>query len=745
MASKGASSANPGAWPTLEEHNSSVSEVPVGRVSCLTCRRRKIKCDKLSPCSHCVRSHSHCDYAPRKRAPKRSKKNADNGREAELLSRLNKLEGTVKELSGQLDAPPAAQIQQPASNHVSNVESTTSKSLFGRAIAGQAVPAGAGGTRIEESFGTLVLSDGGTTRYLNNYWARLTEEVDDIRNLMIEESSGDDSPSPAATSELTENDAQSFVFGYASSNVKLRSLHPLPSQLQYYLKVFTKNVDTLYKILHIPSMEGLMREAEDSFESLTSAKEALLFAIYFAVIASSSPEEVKSNFGLDRKVLLENYCFGVEQALARADFLNTSELITLQAFVIYLACARSLEDPRAGWTLTRSAIRVAQSQGLHRDGTQLGLSPFETEMRRRLWWQLCILEFRDSERNGTDASVVQGSFDTKMPLNINDSDLTQDAMQFPEPRQGLTEMTHSLLTCDVCATLLALSFSRPRLGSAPLPESTVSVPEMEKIIHDFQSMLPEKYLKYCTDDSPTAYITANMCNLIFYKMQLMAFLPFAQSKPRESIPKETSDRMWIASIKTVEYRRNLEVESTKHWHWYLRMFVQWHAIAYLLRELCERDPDENTSYAWRVLDSVFQNWVEKQKHGAPEVLWAPMRKLIAMARRKRKLDLLTTAQNNVPDENAELGESYPAFSIPVDLEPINDADSPAAYQENWLQQPQNDPNSYDTPWLLEEGAMLDLGIDMRGLDGEMEWEGVNDWIQELRVEGNANRNPRNTW
>lgn len=175
------------------------------------------------------------------------------------------------------------------------------------------------------------------------------------------------------------------------------------------------------------------------------------------------------------------------------------------------------------------------------------------------------------------------------------------------------------------------------------------------------------------------------------------------------------------------------------------MFVQWHAIAYLLRELCERDPDENTSYAWRVLDSVFQNWVEKQKHGAPEVLWAPMRKLIAMARRKRKLDLLTTAQNNVPDENAELGESYPAFSIPVDLEPINDADSPAAYQENWLQQPQNDPNSYDTPWLLEEGAMLDLGIDMRGLDGEMEWEGVNDWIQELRVEGNANRNPRNTW
>ncbi|PVH79988.1 hypothetical protein DL98DRAFT_588771 [Cadophora sp. DSE1049] len=134
-------------------------------------------------------------------------------------------------------------------------------------------------------------------------------------------------------------------------------------------------------------MEGLMREAENSFETLTQGKESLLFAVYFALISS---EDVKSNFGIDRKVLLDRYCFGVEQALARADFLNTSEFITLQAFVIYLACARCPDDPRAGWTLTRLVIRVAHSKGLHRDGTQLGLTPFETEMLRRLWWQLCI-------------------------------------------------------------------------------------------------------------------------------------------------------------------------------------------------------------------------------------------------------------------------------------------------------------------------------------------------------------------
>ncbi|KAH7355404.1 hypothetical protein BKA65DRAFT_549465 [Rhexocercosporidium sp. MPI-PUGE-AT-0058] len=637
---------------------------------------------------------------------------------------------------------------------------TSNRSLFGRAVIEHTVsdtstPGDA--TRVEESFGTLVLSDGGTTRYLNrSYWSRLREEVDDIRNLVADDSSDDDSLSPETTSDLTQNDTLSFVFRYGSSSVNLKTLHPLPSQLQYYLKAFTKNVDPLHKVLHIPTVEVLMRKAESGFDALTSSQEALLFAIYFAVIVSETPEDAKFNFGLDKQVLLDRYCFGVEQALARADFLNTDELVTLQAFFIYLACARCLDDPRAGWTLTRPAIRVAQGQGLHRDGTQLGMPPFEAEMRRRLWWQLCILEFRDSERNGTDASIVQGSFDTKVPLNINDSDILPGAIELPQPRQGLTEMTVSLLVCDVFSTLLAVQFSRPRLGPYVSPSPAMTIPEMERIIQDFQEMLPEKYLKYCTDDSPIAWVTANMCMLITFKMQLMVFLPLAQSKPRESIPKETSDRMWFASIKTVEYRRNLEVESTKHWHWYLRMFVQWHAIAYLLGELCIREPDESVAYAWKVLDSVFMNWVEKQKHGAPEVLWAPMRKLIAMARRKRKLDLEKAREAESEQESIYMGKTYTAFSIPADTPPMYPShgserkpsfveqratllDS-SLYQSNWLQQAQGIPDLNETPWLLEDSALVDLGIDVGGLDGEMEWEGMNDWIQEFQVEGTANRN-----
>jgi hypothetical protein len=93
-----------------------------------------------------------------------------------------------------------------------------------------------------------------------------------------------------------------------------------------------------------------------------------------------------TNFGIRKETLLRQYRFGIEQALARAGFLNTNEIVTVQAFVLFLVCVRRHDDTRFVWSLTGLALRISQSLGLHRDGTRFGLSPFDTEMRRRLWW-----------------------------------------------------------------------------------------------------------------------------------------------------------------------------------------------------------------------------------------------------------------------------------------------------------------------------------------------------------------------
>lgn len=64
--------------------------------------------------------------------------------------------------------------------------------------------------------------------------------------------------------------------------------------------------------------------------------QALMFAMYFAAITSLTAEECMVIFREQKQQLLARYRFGTEQALVQADILNSMEMVTLQALVIYL-------------------------------------------------------------------------------------------------------------------------------------------------------------------------------------------------------------------------------------------------------------------------------------------------------------------------------------------------------------------------------------------------------------------------
>ena len=141
---------------------------------------------------------------------------------------------------------------------------------------------------------------------------------------------------------------------------------------------------------------------------------------------------------------------GLEHALAKADFLNIPNLVLVQAFATFLCLVRRHDSPRFVWMMTGIVIRMAQALGLQRDGDHLqSLTPYETEMRRRVWWALCMLDVRAAEDLGSEYLIAQGSFDTKMPLNINDVDIEPGLSQGPVAHEGLTDMTFSLVSFEM--------------------------------------------------------------------------------------------------------------------------------------------------------------------------------------------------------------------------------------------------------------------------------------------------------
>ncbi len=128
------------------------------------------------------------------------------------------------------------------------------------------------------------------------------------------------------------------MFGHASDVQPLRSLHPNPSQISMLCTLYVRNCDPVYKVLHRPTLLRQVAAASANLDDIPGGKsmEALLFAIYYCSITSLTPEQCVQMFQSDKDLLLARYKSGVEIALGKADFLNSTDLVTLQALVIFL-------------------------------------------------------------------------------------------------------------------------------------------------------------------------------------------------------------------------------------------------------------------------------------------------------------------------------------------------------------------------------------------------------------------------
>lgn len=76
---------------------------PKVRLSCETCRQRKVKCDKLNPCTNCQRLGTRCVPVERARLPRgrsgRPATERPGDQDANLKDRVSKLESIIRELA----------------------------------------------------------------------------------------------------------------------------------------------------------------------------------------------------------------------------------------------------------------------------------------------------------------------------------------------------------------------------------------------------------------------------------------------------------------------------------------------------------------------------------------------------------------------------------------------------------------------------------------------------------------------
>lgn len=333
-----------------------------------------------------------------------------------------------------------------------------------------------------------------------------------------------------------------------------------------------------------------------------------MFAIYALAVFSLSEEECTTQFGEARKSLLGRYRYATRIALSKARYMSTSDLQVLQAFLFYLISMREDYDSRTLWTLSGVASRIAQGMGLHRDGSGLGIPPFESELRRRAWWQLSILDFRSAELSGSGRFGDFGMSNTRMPSNVDDADMWPGMTQAPVPPTRPGEMVACLLRCEFGNFWKEKLLQKTMLGIEEIrlasPGST-SLAERDAHVDELERRLEDKFLRYCDPSIPLQFLTTIIARGAVASMRLMAHHPRKYAKA-EDVPPQERALLWRISIHLLE-TDNLVHSSKqlKRFTWHSRSYFIWQALIYVLHELATKTLGDEADQAWQQVDEIF--------------------------------------------------------------------------------------------------------------------------------------------
>ncbi|WVQ99897.1 hypothetical protein IAU59_007040 [Kwoniella sp. CBS 9459] len=147
----------------------------------------------------------------------------------------------------------------------------------------------------------------------------------------------------------------------------------------------------------------------------------------------------------DREEKSSRWSWAAKRALMESSSFFGESMDTVRAgllIALHLNVCRRVPE---AWTAIGVAIRAAQAQGLHVDGSSWkGMSIKEAELRRRLWAQLYIVDRSISLFLGRPVCIQDGHFTTREPANMHDDELDMPSV-FPRGINLPTKTTFLIL------------------------------------------------------------------------------------------------------------------------------------------------------------------------------------------------------------------------------------------------------------------------------------------------------------
>lgn len=243
--------------------------------------------------------------------------------------------------------------------------------------------------------------------------------------------------------------------------------------------------------------------------------------------------------------------------------------------------------------------------GLHRERSLASLPAFEREMRRRLWWQILIMDSRAAQLCGMAVDAHSYLFwDTERPRNVSDSDLSPSMQVLPGDRTGTTEMLFCEIRFEIGDCMRKLTAMEHQSVGASMAARMV---EEERAIDTLEARLEDRYIKDCDPSIPFHRMALYLARSSVCQMRL------ATRHPRRCADLSPNDRdlLFSLGLQVLTYD-NLTYASQdlQPYLWHVGMSFPFEAFILVLTELLSRREGELVDQAWAKVDQMYHDHVD---------------------------------------------------------------------------------------------------------------------------------------
>ncbi|TQV94734.1 Zn2Cys6 transcription factor [Cordyceps javanica] len=445
--------------------------------SCTECRKRKLRCDRLCPCSQCQKSNRACKYAADADGQPESDASDVDVPEPGRPSKRNCPPGTTPSAASTIgDSTALAAAVAAAKNgdasglplleELSLRMERLEKQVMVRSPAVTDLSAGRVVAATADTIRGLSVKNGAKrTRFFGQGSSRVMFNLFDDAKAFFHQHQN-----IAGGREVLSDFRAAHHFIHDNYNkaltpisVYVDSMMPIQKRMTDILPPkdvcdrlvasYVDSSETIYRILHIPSFM-------EQYNMYWSGRQQSGFFLpqLLAVLSTASRFETKS------KGILHERVDGVHNptscALVRSwlDSLKGKQRVefeSLQVEVLLLHAQRMVtQRTNELWSQLGYIVRNAMSMGLHRDPSELGprMTVFQGELRRRLWFTILDIDVHMSIALNMPTSVREGDFTCRPPRNLDDVELFEGLRELP-PSKPIDQITDNQLQVYGAMTL----------------------------------------------------------------------------------------------------------------------------------------------------------------------------------------------------------------------------------------------------------------------------------------------------